>query len=122
MKIAVAMVENVHEARESLVKALNAQPGLKFIAECELLTAEAELGLFSDCGPDVVLIGFNLPETSGIQFAGASGYHLKNDASECVLRSIIDMIKGGARITGQIAWRIEDSRKPVADKMAESRD
>ncbi len=142
MKIKVGIVEDNIEVRESWVKVLNAHPKLKCVAACE--TGEMALKLFPNCQPDVVLMDINLPGMSGIQTtallkdllpnthilmvtiyynnnsifeslqAGASGYILKNKSSEEVIRSIIDVVEGGAPMTGPIARRvIEVFRKPT---------
>jgi DNA-binding NarL/FixJ family response regulator len=143
MKIKVGIVEDDHEVRENWVKVLNAHPKLKCVAACE--SGETALKQFPDCRPDVVLMDINLPGMSGIQCtalvkellpktqvlivtiysnnnsvfealqAGASGYLLKNNSSEEVIRSIIEVVEGGAPMTGQIARRvIEVFRKPAS--------
>jgi DNA-binding NarL/FixJ family response regulator len=142
MRINVGIVEDDREVRENWVKVLNAHPKLKCIADCE--TGEAALKRFPASPPDVVLMDINLPGMSGIQCtallkqqlpkiqvlmvtiysnnnsvfealkAGASGYILKNNSSEEVIRSIIEVVEGGAPMTGQIARRvIEAFRRPA---------
>jgi DNA-binding NarL/FixJ family response regulator len=149
MKITVGIVEDNHEVRESLVKVLNAHPKLRCVADCE--SGEAALKQFTACRPDVVLMDINLPSMSGIQCtamlkerlpktqvlmltiysnnnsvfealkAGASGYLLKNNTSDYVIRSIIEVVEGGAPMTGQIARRvIEAFRKPAPVGVAEA--
>jgi DNA-binding NarL/FixJ family response regulator len=143
MRIKVGIVEDDREVRENWVKLLNAHPKLKCVAACE--SGETALKQFPDCRPDVVLMDINLPGISGIQCtaavkellpktqvlmvtiysnnnsvfealqAGASGYLLKNNSSEEVIRSIIEVVEGGAPMTGQIARRvIEVFRKPAS--------
>jgi DNA-binding NarL/FixJ family response regulator len=143
MRIKIGIVEDDHEVRENWVKVLNAHPKLKCVAACE--SGEAALKQFPDCRPDVVLMDINLPGMSGIECtalvkellpktqvlmvtiysnnnsvfealqAGASGYLLKNNSSEEVIRSIIEVVEGGAPMTGQIARRvIEVFRKPAS--------
>lgn len=141
MRINVGIVEDDREVRENWAKVLNAHPRLKCIAACE--SGEAALKQFPACRPDVVLMDINLPGMSGIQCAalikqqlpktqvlmvtiysnnnsvfeslkvGASGYILKNNSSADVIRSIIEVVEGGAPMTGQIARRvIEAFRRP----------
>jgi DNA-binding NarL/FixJ family response regulator len=149
MKIKVGIVEDDREVRENWVKVLNAHPKLKCVAACE--SGEIALKQFSDCRPDVVLMDINLQKMSGIQCtallkeflpkthvlmvtiysnnnsifealqAGASGYLLKNNSSEEVIRSIIEVVEGGAPMTGQIARRvIEVFRKPAYKDLAKA--
>lgn len=149
MRINVGIVEDDREVRENWVKLLNAHPRLKCVGACE--SGEAALKLFLGCRPDVVLMDINLPGMSGIQCTallkqqlpktqvlmvtiysnnnsvfealkvGASGYLLKNNSSEEVIRSIIEVVEGGAPMTGQIARRvIEAFRKPPPKDLKES--
>jgi DNA-binding NarL/FixJ family response regulator len=149
MKIKVGIVEDDREVMENWVKVLNAHPKLKCIAACE--SGELALKQFPGCSPDVVLMDINLPGMSGIQStamlkelmpdvhvlmvtiysnndsifealqAGASGYLLKNNSSEEVIRSIIEVVEGGAPMTGQIARRvIEVFRKPTYEKLSKA--
>jgi DNA-binding NarL/FixJ family response regulator len=146
MKINVGVVEDDREVRENWVKLLNAHPKLRCIADCE--SGEAALKRFPSTRPDVVLMDINLPGMSGIQCtallkqmlpktqvlmvtiysnnnsvfealkAGASGYLLKNNSSAEVIRSIIEVVEGGAPMTGQIARRvIEAFRQPTPPEM-----
>ena len=147
MKINVGIVEDDREVRENWVKILNAHPKLKCVADCE--SCEAALSVFANCRPDVILMDINLPGMSGIQCtamlkeqlptthvlivtiysnnnsifealkAGASGYILKSNSSGEVIRSIIDVVEGGAPMTGQIARRvIEAFRQPNSAEMS----
>jgi DNA-binding NarL/FixJ family response regulator len=149
MKINVGIVEDDREVRENWVKVLNAHPRLKCSTACEC--GEEALRRLPDCRPDVVLMDINLPGMSGIQCAallkerlpktqvlivtvysnnksifealqaGASGYILKNNSSEDVIRSIIDVVEGGAPMSGQIARRvIEAFRKPASKVLKEA--
>lgn len=149
MKIKVGIVEDDREVRENWIKVLNANPRLKCVAACE--SGEAALKQFPDCRPEVVLMDINLPGMSGIQStahlkeilpdiqilmvtiysnnnfifdalqAGASGYILKNSSSEEVIKSIIEVVDGGAPMTGQIARRvIEVFRKPPRDDLSKA--
>jgi DNA-binding NarL/FixJ family response regulator len=142
MRINVGIVEDDREVRESWVKVLNAHPKLRCVAACE--SGETALKRFPESQPEVVLMDINLPGMSGIQCtallkqqlpktqilmvtiysnndavfealkAGASGYLLKNNSSDEVIRSIIEVVEGGAPMTGQIARRvIEAFRRPA---------
>jgi DNA-binding NarL/FixJ family response regulator len=143
MRIKIGIVEDDREVRENWVKVLNTHPKLKCVSACE--SGEAALKQFPGCRPDVVLMDINLPGMFGIQCtalvkellpktqvlmvtiysnnnsvfealqAGASGYLLKNNSSAEVIRSIIEVVEGGAPMTGQIARRvIEVFRKPAS--------
>ncbi len=128
MRINVGIVEDDREVRENWAKVLNAHPKHKCLAACE--SGEEALKRIPDCRPEVGLMDINLPGMSGIQCtallkerlprtqvlmvtiysnnksvfealqAGASGYILKNNSSEEVIRSIIEVVEGGAPMTG----------------------
>lgn len=149
MKINVGIVEDDREVRENWAKVLNAHPKLKCVADCE--SGEAALKIIPACRPEVVLMDINLPGMSGVHCtallkkqlpkthvlmvtiysnnnsvfealkAGASGYILKNNSSEEVIRSIIEVVEGGAPMTGQIARRvIEAFRRPAPKELNEA--
>jgi DNA-binding NarL/FixJ family response regulator len=150
MKIKVGIVEDERAARENWVKILNAHPKLTCVAACA--TGEEALKRLPDCQPDVILMDINLPGMLGIECtallknrlpntqilmvtafsnndyvfeslqAGASGYLLKSKSSEEVIRSIIEVMEGGAPMTGQIARRvIEVFRKPSPPGVEDAR-
>lgn len=134
MKIKVGIVEDDRAARENWVKILNAHPRLNCVAACA--SGEEALKLLPEWSPDVILMDINLPGMMGIKCtallkdrlpqtqilmvtafsnneyvfeslkAGASGYLLKSKSSEEVIRSIIEVMEGGAPMTGQIARRV----------------
>jgi DNA-binding NarL/FixJ family response regulator len=147
MRISVGIVEDDREVRENWVKVLNSHPRLKCVADCD--SGESALKLLPACTPDVVLMDINLPGMSGIECTallkqrlpklqilmvtiysnnksvfealkvGASGYLLKNVSSEEVIRSIIEVVEGGAPMSGQIARRvIEAFRQPAPKDLA----
>ncbi len=149
MKIKVGIVEDDHEVRENWIKVLNAHPRLKCVAACD--SGEMAVKQFPDYRPEVVLMDINLPGMSGIQStallkelmprtqilivtiysnnnfifdalqAGASGYILKTNSSVEVIKSIIEVVDGGAPMTGQIARRvIEVFRKPVRSDLSKA--
>jgi DNA-binding NarL/FixJ family response regulator len=149
MKIKVGIVEDDREVRENWIKVLNAHARIRCVAACE--SGEIALKQLPDHHPDVVLMDINLPGMSGIQStallkarlpgthilmvtiysnnnfifealqAGASGYILKNNSSEEVIKSIVEVIDGGAPMTGQIARRvIEVFRKPAREDLSKA--
>lgn len=149
MKVNVAIVEDDADTRESWVKLLNAHTRVKCVADCA--SAETALRQVPGWHPQVVLMDINLPGASGIQCtallkqllpkthilmltaysdndyvfealqAGASGYLLKSTTSSELIRSVLEVVDGGAPMTGQIARRvIEVFRKPAPNKMAEA--
>ncbi len=149
MRINVGIVEDDREVRENWVKVLNAHPKIRCVAACE--SGEAALEVLPERQPDVVLMDIDLPGMSGIQCTallkekmpktqvlmvtiysnnksvfealqvGASGYLLKNNSSEEVIRSVIEVVEGGAPMTGQIARRvIEAFRRPAPKDLKEA--
>jgi len=142
MRITVAIVEDDRELRQSWARILNAHPKLHCVATCE--SGDEALRQLPECRPDVVLMDINLPGMSGIRCtallkqrlpqtqilvvtvysntnyifealkAGASGYLLKSHSVAEVMRSILEVMEGGAPMTGQIARRvIETLRAPA---------
>lgn len=149
MRINVGIVEDDREVRDNWVKVLNAHPKIRCIGACEC--GEAALKELPEHKPDVVLMDIDLPGMSGIQCtallkerlpkthilmvtvysnnnsifealqAGASGYLLKNNSSAEVIRSVIEVVEGGAPMTGQIARRvIEAFRRPAPKDLKEA--
>lgn len=142
-KIQVAIVEDDREVRESLERLLNNHSQIQTAAVCE--SGEKAMQTIPKNQPDVVLMDIKLPGMSGIQCAaklkdllprthilmltaysdndnifealkaGASGYLLKNIPATELSESIINVVQGGAPMTGQIARRvIEAFRRPSA--------
>jgi DNA-binding NarL/FixJ family response regulator len=149
MKVNVAIVEDDADTRQTWAKLLSVHPRIKCVAACE--SAEAALSQVPGCHPQVILMDINLPGMSGIQCtallkqllpkthilmltaysdndyvfealqAGASGYLLKSTSSAELVRAILDVVDGGAPMTGQIARRvIEVFRKPAAKSAAQA--
>lgn len=133
-RVRVAIVEDNAETLQSWAKLLNAHPRIQCVATCE--TAEMALQQIPECQPQVVLMDINLPGMSGIHCtallkqrqpdvqilmltayshnecifdalkAGASGYLLKSTSAVELIRSILEVVDGGAPMTGQIARRV----------------
>lgn len=149
MKINVGIVEDDRELRESLAKVIEGHSRLRCVAACK--SGEEAIQVMPTASPDVVLMDINLPGMTGLKCTallkdrlpktqilmltiysnnnyifealqvGASGYLLKSTASEEVVHSIVDVMEGGAPMTGQIARRvIEEFRKPAKHGMTES--
>ena len=149
MSIKVGIVEDDTKAGENWVKILNAHPKLVCVAACA--SGEEAVKRMPECRPDVILMDINLSGMTGIKCAaliknllpdtlilmvtafsnndyifealqaGASGYLLKSKSSEQVVNSILDVMEGGAPMTGQIARRvIEVFRKPMPKGVAEA--
>ena len=147
--VSVAIVENDAETREGWVKLLEGHPRVKCVAACE--SGEAAIRRIPDCRPQVILMDVNMPEMSGIRCtgllkkllpktqilmltayshheyifealkAGASGYLLKSISPEALISSILEVVDGGAPMTGQIARRvIEAFRTPAPQGLAEA--
>ena len=128
-RIRVALVEDDAETRRTWAALLDAHPRVQCVASCE--TAEAALERIPECQPQVILMDINLPGLSGIRCtallkerlpsvqilmltayshnnyifealkAGASGYLLKSISSAELIRSIQEVVDGGAPMTGR---------------------
>jgi DNA-binding NarL/FixJ family response regulator len=142
--VKVAIVEDAADTRRDLVKLLNAHPRVQCVAVCE--SAEVALERIPECRPQVILMDINLPGMSGIRCtarlkqllpkthilmltafsddgsileavqAGASGYLLKSIPSTEVIGSILDVVDGGAPMTGKIARRVLEVFRQTAPK------
>ncbi|MGH8022261.1 MAG: response regulator [Limisphaerales bacterium] len=134
MSIAIAIVEDQREMRESLVEWLGTAPGLRCVGAHA--TAEEALRRIPDENPDVVLMDINLTGMSGIQCvarlkerlpemqvlmlttyddgdlifdslrAGANGYLLKNMPREDLVHALQQVQAGGAPMSLQIARKV----------------
>ena len=134
MPINVAIVEDKHEIRESLLSLLDSSPGFQCVAACA--SAEAALTEILPRQPDVVLMDIGLPGMSGIECiqklkeltpktqmmmltvfedqeriyqalaAGASGYLVKKTPPAKLLEAIQDLHRGGSPMSNQIARRV----------------
>ena len=134
MSIAISIVEDQHDMRESLVEWLGGAPGLR----CVGAHANAEDALRNIPGenPDVVLMDINLPNMNGIQCvsrlkdrlpktqvlmlttydegdmifdslrAGANGYLLKNMPRKELVEAVQQVYAGGAPMSLHIARKV----------------
>lgn len=139
----VAVVEDVREERETLVRMLAGADGFHCVAACA--SAEDALRVIPSARPDVVLMDIQLPATSGIECvrqlkalspetemmmltvvedheqifeslaAGATGYLLKTTTPTRLLEAIRELHAGGAPMSGQIARQvIAEFQRPAA--------
>ncbi|MGH7953106.1 MAG: response regulator [Limisphaerales bacterium] len=134
MNIAISIVEDQHDMRESLVEWLGHAPGLRCVGAHA--TAEDALRNIPAENPDVVLMDINLTGMNGIQCvarlkerlpgilvlmlttydegdlifdslrAGANGYLLKNMPQEELAKAVQQVHAGGAPMSLQIARKV----------------
>ena len=137
------LVEDNTRFRENIKDLIDETPGLRCalaVSSCE----EALLHLQSDPAPDILLMDINLPGVDGIEglrqiksiapsiqvimltvfddsdkifraiCAGASGYLLKSARPDEIIRSLADILKGGAPINAQIARKVLDMFADIA--------
>jgi len=129
--IQVAVVEDVRETRDKLVRSISANEQLRVSSTASTL-AEG-MALLSARPADVLLVDLGLPDGSGIDLirnaadryddmdimvitvfgdernvvqaieAGASGYLLKDGETETIAQSILQLVGGGSPISPGIA-------------------
>jgi DNA-binding NarL/FixJ family response regulator len=134
MSIAISIVEDQRDMRESLVERLGHAPGLRCVGAHA--TAEEALREIPKENPDVVLMDINLTGMNGIQCvarlkerlpktqvlmlttygegnlifdalrAGANGYLLKNMPEEKLVEAVQQVHAGGAPMSLQIARKV----------------
>ncbi len=134
MKIAVAIVEDNRDLLESLRKLVNDTAELDCVATCP--DGETALRRLPPLRPDVVLMDIALPGMSGVDCirqlkpllpqtqvmmltvledydqifqslrAGATGYLLKDAASQKLVESIRDLHAGGSPMSNSIARKV----------------
>lgn len=134
MSIAITIVEDQRDMRESLVEWLGNAPGLRCVGAHA--TAEEALRRIPDEHPDVVLMDINLTGMNGIQAvarlkeslpqtqvlmlttyddgdlifdslrAGANGYLLKNMPQQELVHALQQVQAGGAPMSLQIARKV----------------
>jgi DNA-binding NarL/FixJ family response regulator len=132
--IAISIIEDQSEVRESLVAALDNEPGMRCVGAHA--SGEAGLQQIPKENPDIVLMDINLPGMNGIQCvtrlkkrlpniqvlmlttyddgdlifdslrAGANGYLLKNIPQEELVQALQQVQAGGAPMSLQIARKV----------------
>lgn len=137
MQIAVSVVEDDNELRESVSELIGHTDNLRLSGLHS--SAEDFRKSVDSIMPDVVLMDLQLPGESGIDCirklkpqypglhflvytvfedaekvfnalcAGASGYLLKNCSTDSVLQSIVDIYNGGSPMSSTIARKVVDS-------------
>ncbi len=134
MQRAIFVVEDDRGLREQLVKIVGTASDLKCVGAFS--SAEDALPQIAKLTPDVILMDIKLPGMSGIDCltivkkvapnvqiimvtvyedserifqalkAGASGYLVKSSPPEQLLEAIRDVYKGGAQMSGPIAFKV----------------
>jgi DNA-binding NarL/FixJ family response regulator len=130
----LAIVEDLQETRESLIRLLRSFP--EFDCVCACVTGEEALKQIPPLRPDVILMDIFLPRMSGIECtarlkillpntrililtsandenkvfpaleAGADGYLLKHVEPANLRTSLLDLVSGGVPMTSGIARRV----------------
>jgi DNA-binding NarL/FixJ family response regulator len=147
--ITVAIVEDDAKLRETLVRYLKAQPGLKCVAD--FANAEAALVGLPQVLPAVVLLDINLPGMSGLECipllkralpgvkiimltvfeegdqvfkalsTGAFGYLVKSTRPAKIIEAIREVHAGGSPMSGNIARKVVQSFQAQAAAAAATR-
>lgn len=135
--INVALVEDKPKVRESWTRLIDSFPD--FTCVCACATGEEALRVIPPAAPDVILMDIFLPRMSGIECtvrlkaalpqtqiviltamddqelvfmaleAGADGYLLKRTKPADLRAALLDVLRGGAPMTSQIARRVIES-------------
>ena len=133
----IALVEDLHELRESWSRLIRSFPDFACICTCA--SAEDALRDLPALRPDVILMDIFLPKMSGIECtvqlkemlprtqiimltavdddevvfraleAGANGYLLKRIRPADLRSALLDVLRGGAPMTSEIARRVVES-------------
>jgi DNA-binding NarL/FixJ family response regulator len=136
-RIKVALVEDKPKVRESWTRLIDSFPD--FICVCACTTGEEALRVIPTVAPNVILMDIFLPRMSGIECtvrlkellpqtqiviltamddqelvfmaleAGADGYLLKRTKPADLRAALLDVLRGGAPMTSQIARRVIES-------------
>lgn len=132
--IRVSLVEDDAAIRQSLIELIRASPGLRF--QQDYVDAETAMTRVPMSPPDVLLVDINLPGASGIECvrrlktthpgihflmltvfedsdsifrslaAGASGYLVKRNIPDQLVRAIHDVFSGGTPLSPNVARRL----------------
>jgi DNA-binding NarL/FixJ family response regulator len=135
--IKVALVEDKPKVRESWMQLINSFSDFNCVCACA--TGEEALRVIPTTAPDVILMDIFLPRMSGIECtvrlkeilpdtqiviltamddqelvfmaleAGADGYLLKRTKPADLRAALLDVLRGGAPMTSQIARRVIES-------------
>ena len=144
MSISIAIVEDDARLREAMVRMIERQDGLRFVASYP--DSESALEELPQQKPDVVLMDINLPGMNGVECvrqlkpnlpdtqvlmltvyedtdsvfgalsAGASGYLLKRARPQELLEAIEELSEGGSPMSGHIARKVVQSFHRDEDK------
>jgi DNA-binding NarL/FixJ family response regulator len=144
----VALVEDQPKVRESWNRLINSLPDFRCICVCA--SGEEALRVIPEVKPDVILMDIFLPRMSGIECtsrlkeqlpetqililtamddqelvfmaleAGADGYLLKRTKPMDLRAALLDVLRGGAPMTSQIARRVIESFRRKAKARDES--
>jgi len=143
--VKVVLVEDKLEVRESWSKLINSLPGFSCIRVCS--SGEEALRVIPTIQPDVVLMDIFLPRMSGIECtaqlktllpkiqililtaveddelvfmalqAGADGYLLKRTKPADLRAALLEVLRGGAPMTSEVARRVVESfRRPARSR------
>mgnify|MGYP001465278027 CR=1 FL=1 len=135
--VKVALVEDKPKVRESWTRLINSFSD--FTCVCSCTTGEEAVRIIPTVAPDVILMDIFLPRMSGIECtvrlkellpqtqiviltamddqelvfmaleAGADGYLLKRTKPADLRAALLDVLRGGAPMTSQIARRVIES-------------
>jgi len=144
----VALVEDQPKVRESWTRLINSFPDFRCVCSCA--SGEEALRVIPELKPDVILMDIFLPRMSGIECtarlkqqlpgtqililtamddqelvfmaleAGADGYLLKRTKPMDLRAALLDVLRGGAPMTSQIARRVIESFRRKASARDES--
>ena len=144
----VALVEDQPKVRDSWNRLINSFPDFRCVCACA--SGEEALRVIPELKPDVILMDIFLPRMSGIECtarlkqqlpqtqililtamddqelvfmaleAGADGYLLKRTKPVDLRAALLDVLRGGAPMTSQIARRVIESFRRKASAREES--
>ncbi len=143
--VKVVLVEDKPEVRDNWSKLINSLPGFSCVRVCS--SGEEALRVIPTIQPDVVLMDIFLPRMSGIECtaqlktllpkirililtaveddelvfmalqAGADGYLLKRTKPADLRLALLEVLRGGAPMTSEVARRVVESfRRPVKSR------
>lgn len=141
--VRVVLVEDKPGVRASWVKLINTLPGFSCVQTC--VSGEEALRMIPEVNPDLVLMDIFLTRMSGIECtarlkvqlpklqilmltaveddelvfmalqAGADGYLLKRTTPEDLHAAMLDVMRGGAPMTSEVARRVVESFRRQAN-------